>query len=112
MFIHPGDDDSIDEHWDDEHLVDSHSDSRPLEIDERVLALIYFFVVDDNRIHCPTMMRPHYSMGSHQLALMHLWKLNNLQLQLLFMCTHNPALARPKPHACDRLSIQKCIPIT
>lgn len=60
--IYPGDDGSIDEHWGDEHLVGSHFDNQRLEIGELVSALIYSFVVDGNRIQCPTTMRPHYQM--------------------------------------------------
>lgn len=52
-------DDSIDAHWDGEHSVDLHYDSREGEIDELALSLIYSFVVDRNRVHCPIMKPPH-----------------------------------------------------
>lgn len=51
------DDGLIGEHWDDEHLVDSHFDNQLLEIDERMLALAYYVVEDDKNRN--PMKRPH-----------------------------------------------------
>lgn len=51
------DDGLIGEHWDDEHLVDSHFDNQLLEIDELMLVLAYYVVVDDKNRN--PMKRPH-----------------------------------------------------
>lgn len=57
---HPDDDGLSDEHWVDERLDDLRCDNQHLDIDELVLALIYYFVAVDgkSRIHCPTYWTP------------------------------------------------------
>lgn len=105
------DDNSTDEHWDDEHLVDLHFDNRLFEIDALALSWICSFAVGDrNHTQCPT-KQPHYTSRNEFGKTKN--RIRGIQIQLhQIICTHNPALARPKPHACDRLSIQKCIPMS